>query len=550
MNLTWHIVKKDFRRLQLPLFLWTVLLGAQAVLCMRLFSARAGNAEWIEQQSGIITALAGVGWLFTFVLTAAFVLEDPLTGTQMFWATRPISGRRLLGAKTLGVLVALVVWPVVVALPSWIYFGLGARDLVAAAERIVLVQVAIVIVGGTLAAVAGQGSRFLFWMLALLVGIPLAMGVVTIHAPAGISPDAKSTRLFLTVVVLLGSTLTVTWLQFTSRRIGRSLAVLAGGLGLTVILCLVWRWNWVALWPHSHEQAPGTEPIELSVLSGAFQAEGGGDSRLVLNLQARNVPDDFSLVPGGRVEADFRWADGTTLSLSSTLRVHSLWAGYAKLLRASAPNPDKETEAKLRQSVADLDERAMRRTGKPAPSGVGQTSLEAIFTVDPQWTERFHAAVPACTLRMRVLTSHPKVAAELPLQEGADRIGSGARMRIVRYGDEYRPKPGQRGQKNLYVMVSRPTTNAFVDFRVTDRVHGTESWVYSGSGPGSLLTVGFLPVRFDWQFVAIPYPRAWRTDKWVDMPAWLQDYTLAFVIFSPDGGFDRELKIDRLPIGP
>lgn len=564
MNLTWHIVKKDIRRLQLPLLMWTALLGAQAFLSMRLFSARAARPEWIDWQAGYITVLVAIGWLFTFILTAAFVLEDSLVGTRMFWATRPISGRRLLGAKALGMLLALVAWPVVVALPSWIYFGLAAGDLPGAVKQVVLVQAAIVIGGSTLAAVAGQGSRFLFWMLALLVGFPLAVGVVTLHAQAGISPDAKATRFFLTAVVLLVSMLAVTWLQFTSRRIGRSLAVFAGGLSVAVILCLVWRWSWVSLWPRSHEQAPGTEAIVLSVTSGAneaalvtsgpLQASLNGESRLTLALQARQVPAELSLVGGGRAEAEFRWADGTTLALVGTVRVDSLWSGYAKLLRLPTAHPDAETEAKLRTGTvlpaAAPDVRATRRSGRMLPAVAGEATLEVFFPLSPAWEERFQAEAPACTLRIRVPISHPKVAAELPLVEGADRIGSGARMRIVRYGDEFRAKPGQRGQKNLYVLVSHPSSDGMMDFRTADRTHGTESWVYSGSGPGSLLAAGFLPVRFDWQFVAIPYPRAWRTDRWVDMPAWFQDYTLALVSFRPDGGFDRELKIEKLALKP
>ena len=168
--------------------------------------------------------------------------------------------------------------------------------------------------------------------------------------------------------------------------------------------------------------------------------------------------------------------------------------------------------------------------------------------MDPKWVERFQAETPACTLRLRMLTSHPQVAAEVPLREGVDRIGRGARLRILRSGDQIPARRDQHGQKNLYVLVSRPAAGGFFDFRVADHVHGKESWVYSGSGPGTLLTAGLLPVRIEWQFVAIPYPRAWRTAKWTDMPEWFQGYTLDLITFNPDGGFDRELKIDKLPI--
>ncbi len=176
--------------------------------------------------------------------------------------------------------------------------------------------------------------------------------------------------------------------------------------------------------------------------------------------------------------------------------------------------------------------------------------LTTAFQLDAKWAERFRAETPAGTFRLRVLVGHPQVAAEVRLLEGDDRIGSGGRLRVLRYGDQAPARRDQRGQKNLYVLYSHLGGKGMFDFYQVDRVRGTATWTYSGQAAGRLLTMGLFPVSFDWQFVAMPYPRVWRTDKWVDMPAWLEDRTLAVIAFPPDGGFDREITVEHLPLKP
>jgi hypothetical protein len=41
-------------------------------------------------------------------------------------------------------------------------------------------------------------------------------------------------------------------------------------------------------------------------------------------------------------------------------------------------------------------------------------------------------------------------------------------------------------------------------------------------------------------------PQLWRDDRWVDAPDWMEDSSLAAVTYPEDGGFNREVRADRL----
>lgn len=547
MNLTLHILRKDFRRLRLPLLLWTGLLTAHALLCMRLFSSQAGDVEWFEFQSGLIFVLTVIGWIFTFVLAAAFVLEDPLVGTQMFWATRPISGGRLLAAKAGGIFVALVLWPVVVALPSWVYCGLSRADLIVAAWRIVMVQLPVCGMAFALAGVAGQGSRFLLWTLGSLAAWPLALGVITYHARGTLSADVVTSRWIVVAVIIGVTALAVILLQYLGRRVTRTVAVLAAGLALAAMAGLCWQWNLIRAWRTPVKPVAGSEAVEVAMSRAQVRPTGSGDEPLAVSLVLRvdKIPAGLRLLNGVRYEAEFRWADGTTLEADGKARIKNYFPrenGLAGVLPVPPARPDPETEAKLAELRSKAPVRPAVRSA-PEPPTVEITHLLAA-----KWAQRFRTEAPVCTVRLHLATSQPRLAAQVRFVEGDDRIGDGGRLRVLRYGDEYRADPQKPRQKNLYLLFSNLAQGSFIDVYEIDHVRGRTGWVLPHRGAGILLNAGLLPVSFHWQFIGVPYPRVWRNDRWVEMPDWFDDSTLAVVTFPETGGFEREVEVDRLAI--
>ena len=546
MNLTWHIVKKDLRRLRVPLMFWTVLLVAQAILCARLFTHDAMDPEWFDKQGVIIPLVVVVGGIFTFIVAAASVLEDPLVGTQMFWATRPISGGRLFAAKSVGLLLGLVVWPMVLGLPWWIYCGLRVSDLPTAFRHVALVQLPFILVPVALAAVAGQSSRFMLWALALLLAVPMIAGIVGYHGFTPLSADIEASRLVLTIAVLVLTTLAVLALQYLTRRTFRSTLVLVAGALLAVLISMTWNWNLVKFWPRDATEQPGTEGASLTVTSYAIRSPSNGQRAVEFRFRPENLPPELVVVTGGRVAAAFQWADGTTLELSGVMQNREApRTNFAGLLRLPPHQPDPETDAKLAEMRQQRSENGSRPETVTVP---GRGSLSVWMSFPKEWADRFEKEGPACTLHVRALTSHPQLLAEVPLREGVVQVGTGVRVKLLSYADEFRTK-NQRGQKNIRLLFTRVSSSTDFDFHIVDRNRGAQSTVYSGGPAGLFLTTRLLPVQFHWRFVAVPYPRVWRTDHWTDMPAWFDEQTLALVSYPPDGGFDREIHLEHLVDG-
>src|ERR1019366_6166487 len=84
MNLTWHIVKKDFARLRLPLALWVVLILGQFLLSWQIL--HAVNPDPAALQLTLHTldrmkdVLFGLQIFLCCLLVAALIHEDSLAG--------------------------------------------------------------------------------------------------------------------------------------------------------------------------------------------------------------------------------------------------------------------------------------------------------------------------------------------------------------------------------------------------------------------------------------------------------------------------------------
>ena len=172
MTLIWHIVRKDARRLWIPLVAWAVLINAQHGMEWRLHEAALELPAWrtmLERQSILLFVLRLV---VAYLLAAGLVFEDPAAGTTAFWMTRPISGGRMLGAKVVGGLVLLVALPIGVGLPWWWVGTNGFTPLQVGGW-----QTGIVLGGVTVAALTTSVPRFVAWTVVLQILSLLLVGV-------------------------------------------------------------------------------------------------------------------------------------------------------------------------------------------------------------------------------------------------------------------------------------------------------------------------------------------------------------------------------------
>jgi hypothetical protein len=224
MKFPWQILRKDARRLWVPLALWGVLITTRHVSDWRVATAVTHDGGWIERMKIFAGLLSIFELVVSYVLAGMLVLEDPALGSAAFWLMRPISGLRMFGAKLLG-LVGLGLWPMLVSLPWWLAGVTGSREMTLSAGGLAIGQALIFGAGMLLAAFMESLNGFLAWSLGLFVlalvaitlGFREGLGVLTVKPEVGLQAG------------LLVSAIVATGLLYHFRRRDLALVVLAAG---------------------------------------------------------------------------------------------------------------------------------------------------------------------------------------------------------------------------------------------------------------------------------------------------------------------------------
>ncbi len=232
MNLVWHIIRKDLRRLASTYAGW-------AIAGIYLIFYRELN---IVQRS--IWDNIGIVALFTFLalgiaLIAAIIQEDGLCGTNEFWRTRPIAAGRLLTAKMTLVLVSFALVPMAFALA--LRPGHGGEFAAIGALSIYVLALAAV------ASCTKDLGQFLLVAVGCVMIAPALAGALAGLAPVtGLSKPALVALTAAKVLVLhavIGiAALTILLNQYTTRRAVLSRWLVAATVIVVALVGGLWRW--------------------------------------------------------------------------------------------------------------------------------------------------------------------------------------------------------------------------------------------------------------------------------------------------------------------
>lgn len=318
MNLTWHILKKDFVRLRLALALWMILMVGRFFVCTRILRVDASDLDALQVTLGTLNALhnvlVGLQLLLGGLLVAALIHEDTVVGQNAWWVTRPISGGRLLGAKLAGMVLIFGVLPQLVSLPWWLYAGFDRRAIVGAIISLAYSQVALTLLVLVVAVLTANAARFLAMVLLLVFAWMCCFITFLAHSP-DVPVGVTQTRALAGVVLTLAVIAVVVVHQYLTRRRGRSWAMFSTGFFLMIVLANYWPWDWThwgSIWRGS--EPPGLAQVTV-VPTGevAFtKASNNLDPSLVrmeMGFRFTNLPGDYALTFGG-VTGALRWPDG------------------------------------------------------------------------------------------------------------------------------------------------------------------------------------------------------------------------------------------------
>jgi len=244
MTLLWHIVRKDARRLAIPLAAWAVLITAHQAAVWWLPQLPQDDRlglQWMEWFTKMLFTLRlGIG----YVLAAGIVMEDPAAGTNVFWKSLPVSGTRMFAAKALGCAVLLVIAPLLLGAPWWLLTSETGSGVPTMPAYLWQWHAAVAGLGMAVATFSGTANAFLGWTVGLPAGALAASIMVTeqkqfspgvIRAALADAPR----RMELAVAVIAVALLLAVAVRYQRRSLRVAGALVVGGMAAAALL--VWQ---------------------------------------------------------------------------------------------------------------------------------------------------------------------------------------------------------------------------------------------------------------------------------------------------------------------
>ncbi len=567
MNLTLHLIRKDLHRLRLAIGLWALFVVGQVVAAQWMLSHPTIDLNWFTGVSMLYNLLIAIGLFATYFLVAALVLEDPLMGTDIFWATRPIASGRLLTAKLAVVVLVFGLLPVTIWSVWWLASNFTASGIMSGTLRMLGLQLAAVIPALAVATLSANLGRLL--VATFLQLLALFVALLYFFGQSGITSETRLSRVLLALFFILGTGIVVTGWMYRTRQAGRALLMAAAG----AVLALVAAWQWPVAWPATLIQGGVARSFRTTELADAGKVVTQVESaRLEADKNRDGYDDDFLVVkvriiglPGqvnlrkGRADVVIEWPDGTKVAkeglwLNGPSDYLPLYGalGIPVTANGKSTSGDPETDAKIEQGRREIVARFAasnhtyyRRARNTNPEGPRSNWMSFRMPVSPATAERIRRDTPACRVAVRFETVMPEVLGELPLARGA-KLTKRGRVELIGFAEYQRTRvPRPYAAQGIVSVLQEPDDGTAIQFWFVDKKGSRIGFNLSSS---IILPVAPITGKMWWAPLYMEAPHLWRTDHWIAEPHWLEKYQIAVVALRPAGGFDRQMSSEKLTL--
>jgi len=243
MNLTFHILKKDIRRLRVFLGFWLLTVISSAVV--NGLNATTSAGDFALQYAGEIGHVLIQLCLYILMIIAVPLLmhSEPLVGTTAFWQTRPLNRWDVLKSKLLFAGIFFVLMPVLVNVLLLALCRVPMTGIFASIPETALTWTGSVLLFMTLAALTRNvGFYVLVTAGYFIASIALMAGVTIFRLFSGtvlnvgnVSAGITDTRALLSGLVSVALCSTILFLQFKTKK-------LRYAYGMLVALLLLSFW--------------------------------------------------------------------------------------------------------------------------------------------------------------------------------------------------------------------------------------------------------------------------------------------------------------------
>lgn len=581
MRLTWHIIKKDLRQDKWALGFWLLLFPLHLAVGFAFRNTDGTDLEWIDQLRLGNILLTIFEFAIGYLLALRWVQADDLSGTRMFWVTRPISGGRLLAAKATGLFLVFGLLPLLLWLPWWISCGLGLREIVWLAVETFGWQLLLIAPALLIGSLTGDFGRAIMWSLILVTAVMAwsTIGQSTLtsgnfrHFSRGFA-GLWFSRLWVAGAVLVAGFLAIAAGQFLTRDSLRSMVRVAV-LGLVIVLVgRVWVIDIsdeIAGWgqPPAPELVSGLgdnislapKKARVSAYTYKERTPAGVETvhSLIVSIDVNGLPDEMGLA-GEHTAQALLWNDGHAIRITGNNR--SSTARIDKIFRAklSLPpvGPDPETVSWGRARLKKANAGRATKGLLPLDDYWGrveeeQREMRVFLRVPESELTRLKLEAPAYAARIEASVFRPEIVQQLPLATGRRGTGEMRSLRVTGLDDQIlklvdtTPAFLRDGLFRVHAVQTSPRGRVRTSVWTVNRLTGDIGSVSRRTLVEGPVSVG--GVALGWNEINL-HPAKWiRNNEWVIKdPDWQRNTLLVMTVDRIIGQFSREVHSERLAV--
>lgn len=314
MSLTWHIIRKDFRRMGWAVGLWLAWPAIQWVLLGLTIDQTIQTAAAFGAMTHWFNVMVGIHALVGFILAAWLVMEDDIVSAGSFWRTRPIAKARLFAAKIIGAGLIFGLLPLLMMAPLWLQAGFSGEGLERAALGLLLMNCLFVLPAMAIASVSATPGQFMARMLGVAV-----LGFFVVGYCAGILGANKAyladgvaeTRYRIVLGIFIVMVLAVIVHQYLTLRRARSQAMVLGGVALMFLVRWGPAWDLTQYFRDYPGAQAASTPVQFGEPRARIEQRPGDASRLIFEGKATGIPSgsylQLSFGRGWQKAAEIPW---------------------------------------------------------------------------------------------------------------------------------------------------------------------------------------------------------------------------------------------------
>ena len=330
MNLTLHLIGKDFLHLRLYLSVWWGLVILQAIFIGSYPQDFLGEWRWEVSPSHLLRLFAVLEFCLLTVIISQLVQKDSTAGSTAFWLGRPLSGKRLVASKLLFLLFIVVLPALVVQVLLLLVRGVTLEDTLLSFPQMVFPQLFHIGVAMVLASLTSSLPRLILLGVIALVALPLLWFMssslfVAVFATASssigdapvarpIPPSSFDTQLMGIFLVLLATSGIVVGHQYLTRRTMLSRILLFSGILLSLLSMGSWsKYIW-AIGPQLSSGVLDPTQLTARIEEENLVFDPRGDKRMLLrgDIVLGDLPSDIVALPE-QVSANLALPTGESL---------------------------------------------------------------------------------------------------------------------------------------------------------------------------------------------------------------------------------------------